>query len=157
MRSSSGMHDQIACKCDSHSACSCNCRPGCGCHCEEVCLVKDSDHCGAHLMTFPGITAMAESILYPIKDDNGRHTRECVFDDCDNCGVDFLPLCPIEEDGLEKYIVKWKHFAMGKIITKKGEVRKKLQLVYKETTFDQFLSYLKPKLQEFARHSFVAK
>jgi hypothetical protein len=46
---------------------------------------------------------------------------------------------------------------MEKIITKKGEERKKLQLVYKKTTSNQFLSYLKPKLQEFVRHSFVAK
>jgi hypothetical protein len=87
----------------------------------------------------------------------GWHARERVFGDCDNCGVDFLHVCPFEEEGIEKHIIKWKHFAMEKIITKKGEERKKLQLVYKETTSDQFLSYSKPKLQEFVRHSFVAK
>jgi hypothetical protein len=82
MRSNCGMHDQIACECGSYSPCSCDRRPGCGCHCEEVCLVEDSDHCGAHLTTFPGVTAMAESILCPIKDDSGwvkAHYTPCTF------------------------------------------------------------------------------
>jgi hypothetical protein len=32
-----------------------------------------------------------------------------------------------------------------------------LQLVYEETTSDKLVSYFKPKLEAFVRHSFVAK
>ena len=46
---------------------------------------------------------------------------------------------------------------MVDIVTKKGEPWKKLQLVYKNTTSAKFLAYLKPKLQFFVQHSFVAR
>ena len=85
------------------------------------------------------------------------HARECVFGECNNCGVDFLPVCPIEEEGSSSKLIKWKHFSMETITTRKGYEKKKLQLVYEETTSDKLVSYLKPKLQAFARHSFVAK
>jgi hypothetical protein len=46
---------------------------------------------------------------------------------------------------------------MEVIRTKKGEERKKLQLVYEETTSEKLVNSLKPKLQAFVRHTFVAK
>jgi hypothetical protein len=100
---------------------------------------------------------MVESIMCPKADTCQWHARECVFGECDNCGVDFLPVCPIKEEGSASKLVKWKHFSMETITTRKGQKRKKLQLVYKETTFNKLVSYLKPKLQGFARHTFVAK
>jgi hypothetical protein len=69
----------------------------------------------------------------------------------------FSLLCPTEEAGSSRSLVKWKHFAMEVIRTKKGEERKKLQLVYEETTSDKLVSYLKPKLEAFVQHNFVAK
>jgi hypothetical protein len=71
--------------------------------------------------------------------------------------VDFLPLCPTKEAGSSGSLVKWKHFAMEVIRTKNGKERKKLQLVYEETTSDKLISYFKPKLEAFVRHNFVAK
>ena len=79
------------------------------------------------------------------------------FGERGNCGVDFLPIYPMEEEGSNDKLVKWRHFALEAITTKKGLKRKKLQLVYKETTLDELVRYLKPKLQAFARHTFVAK
>jgi hypothetical protein len=41
--------------------------------------------------------------------------------------------------------------------TKVGKSLKKLTLVYKKTTSDEFVDYLKPKLHNFARHNFVSR
>jgi hypothetical protein len=34
---------------------------------------------------------------------------------------------------------------------------KKLTLIYKKTSSDEFVDYSKPKLQNFVRHNFVSK
>jgi len=49
------------------------------------------------------------------------HKRACVYSECDACGIDLLPLCPFEEEGLHKKRVKWKCFEIVDIITKKRE------------------------------------
>jgi hypothetical protein len=43
------------------------------------------------------------------------------------------------------------------ITTKKGESKKKLVLVYKSTTSDELLQYLKPKFKFFVQYNFVAR
>ena len=35
---------------------------------------------------------------------------EELFGDCFNCRVDFLALCPIEEDGISPQMVQLKHY-----------------------------------------------
>ena len=68
---------------------------------------------------------MSETILC-LKLDGARwHNCDCLFGTCTTCGVDFLLLCPTEEAGSFGSLVKWKHFAMEVIRTKKGEERKK--------------------------------
>jgi hypothetical protein len=41
-------------------------------------------------------------------------------------------------------------------MSKNDQSLKKLTLVYKTTTSDEFIDYLKPKLQHFVKHNFVA-
>jgi len=103
------------------------------------------------------MTAMFEAILCPKKDDKEWHAWECIFGECIDCSVDFLSICPMEEEGSTTALVKWRHFSLETITTKKGLEKKKLQLVYKETTSNELVRYLKPKLQAFARHTLVAK
>jgi hypothetical protein len=141
MRAKLGLHSQIDCDCD----------------CEEVYRGYQGLGCAASLIAYAGLTALCEAILCPKAEDVKWHARDCLFGNCVNCGVDFLPLCPIEEEGSSSSLVKWKHFAMETITTKTGLQRKKLQLVYEETTSDKLVSYLKPKLKTFVRHNFVAK
>ena len=100
---------------------------------------------------------MIESILCPKPDNVKWYLKDYLFGTCVNCGVEYLPICPIEEDGGSNSFEKWKHFAMETIITRKGEEKKKLQLIYEETTLEKLISYLKPKVQAFVRHTFVAK
>jgi thiaminase len=42
-------------------------------------------------------------------------------------------------------------------MSKVGKALKKLTLVYKTTSSDEFIDYMKPKLQHFVRHNFVAR
>ena len=104
MRSKAGLHFEGACSCD----------------CEEVCEGISGQHCSAELNTFSGVTAMVESIMCPKADTYRWHARECVFGEYNNCGVDFLPVCPIEEEGSSSKLIKWKHFSMETITTRKG-------------------------------------
>jgi hypothetical protein len=55
--------------------------------------------------TYSGVIKMWEFVGCP-KDCNFEwHARDCVFGDCDYCGVNDLLLCPIEEDGSSSTLV----------------------------------------------------
>jgi hypothetical protein len=82
--------------------------------------------------------------------------KENVLGECELCGVENLPVSPIEE-GSSTAIVKWKHFSMEKIVTRSGEEKKKLKIVYKATFSSELIGYLKPELQFFAHHNFVVQ
>jgi hypothetical protein len=76
---------------------------------------------------------------------------------CDLCGVDILLVYLVEEEGSSSAMVKLKHFSMENIIIRREEKRKKLRLFYKSIIFSELIQYLKPKLQFFAHHNFVAR
>jgi hypothetical protein len=80
-----------------------------------------------------------------------------MFGTYQDCGVDNLALCPQEEEGSSSIIVCWKHFNMENIVTKNGEGKKKLKFMYMEINSKELIQYLKPKLQYFVRHKFVAR
>lgn len=44
---------------------------------------------------------------------------------------------------------------METIVTKKGEEKKKLKLIYKSTRSNELIEYMKPKLQYFICHNFI--
>jgi hypothetical protein len=56
------------------------------------------------------------------------HARECLFGECESYKVDIFPICLIKEDGTSNSLVSWRHFSLKKIVTKKGEEKKKLKL-----------------------------
>jgi hypothetical protein len=58
-----------------------------------------------------------------------------LLSECENCGVENVAICPIEEERTSKHLVNWKHFSFQTILTKKGEEEKKLTIVYKSITF----------------------
>jgi hypothetical protein len=111
------------------------------CFCEEACQATNGfkEGCVAKHATFPRLTTMWDPFAE-------WHNKKCVMGECELCGVENLPICPIEEEGSSSAIVKWKHFSMEKIITRSGEDKKKLKLEYKDTVFSELIDYLKPKL-----------
>ena len=136
-----------------HFACTCTC------DCDEVCTAPTADGIGCHgkTMMYSGTTALWEFVVCPKGELDQWHSGDCLYGDCENCGADFLPVCPIEEAGSSPLKVSWKRYEMKEIVMKKGLQRKKLCLTYKTTSFVEFLEYLKPKLQGFIKHNFVAK
>ncbi len=100
---------------------------------------------------------MWESIICPQDQFLEWHRRECLMGNYDFCGVDNMAICPIEEDGSSTSLMNQKKFFVGQIITKRGEEKKSLQFVYKSTISSELIVYLKPKLQFFACHNFVAR
>jgi hypothetical protein len=75
----------------------------------------------------------------------------------ENCGVENIPICPIEEEGSFGHLVKWKQFPLQNIMTNKGDEKKKTTFVYKSTLSSDFIKYLKLKLQFFVQHNFVSQ
>jgi hypothetical protein len=53
-----------------------------------------------------------------------------MFGTCGNYGVDNLALFLDEEDGTSRVVVYWKCFNMEKVLTEKGEEKKKLKLLH---------------------------
>lgn len=155
MRLRSGMHNSKICSC----MCEEVCRPvgNEDCNCRESCREEESGCCKGSVSTYPGTTELQDAILCPKDDLCEWHKRECIFGECDACGIELLRVCPFEEQGDSNRKLQWKRFEMVDVLTTKGEQRKKLQLVYKETTSDEFLAYFNPKLQLFVQHSFIAR
>ncbi len=74
-------------------------KDACNCSYEEVCQAIDDCSQGyiASNLTFLGLITMWECIVCPWDKFSKWHKRECVMGDRDLCGVDNLPICPIEE------------------------------------------------------------
>ncbi len=117
----------------------------------------DCNSCEAFAIQYDGLTEMWHAIVCPKGEFDEWHDVKCLYGECSMCGVDKLPLCPAEVDGSDGRVVEWRRFAMEEVISKKGKVMKKLNLVYKKTSSPVFLEYLKPKLQAFVTHNFVAR
>jgi len=98
--------------------CECFCEDVCEPEGEEVCTCPepccDSDHMcykGRHL-TYAGTTELIEAILCPRERFHEYHRRACIYKECSQYRVDFLPLCPCEVVGESEAKVQWKNFAM---------------------------------------------
>jgi hypothetical protein len=77
--------------------------------------------------------------------------------ECGDCGVEnLLSICLGEEFGQSH--VKWKYFKKTVVGVNEvtGEPRKRIREVYKQTLSAEFVTYLKPKLQKFIKHNFIA-
>jgi hypothetical protein len=69
--------------------------------------------------------------------------------------VKLLLVCPLEITSEE--VVKWKSIGYKLVgIIEEGNLRKASTLEYCETTPRELLDYLKPKLQAFVLHNYVA-
>jgi hypothetical protein len=79
-----------------------------------------------------------------------------LYGDYTSYGVGKLSFCSKELDGINDWLVEWKCYALEKTISKIGKPLKKLTLVYKRTSSNKFIQYLKLK-QHFVRHNFLAR
>jgi hypothetical protein len=82
---------------------------------------------------------------------------QCLLGTCSDCGVQLLPVYNDEVQNPTGVLVEWRRFALEQTTSRKGKVSKKLTLVYKKTFPDVLLEYMRPKLQNFVKHNFVAK
>jgi hypothetical protein len=141
-----------------HTNCGNHYNSQCQCSCKEICQFVDeeSSKCVGALTTYPILTSLWESLVCPRDEYSKWHNRAYLLGICENCGVDNLPICHVEEKGCSNILISWKHYSTKKILTKKGEEKKKLRLLYKSSSFVEFISYLKLKLQYFMHHNFVS-
>jgi hypothetical protein len=60
-------------------------------------------------------------------------------------------------NGIDEHPIQWRCYALEETKSKNGKPLKKLTLVYKNTSSNEFVEYLKPKIQHFVRHNFMAR
>ena len=125
---------------------------------EQLCQHgMESGSCEASSIEFEGRTSLWEFVVCPKGEFDEWHDVRCLYGECGRCDIQKLPQCKDEEEGTDDRQVEWRRFAYEETLSKKSKVLKKLNLVYKKTTADVFFDYLKPKLQAFVTHNFVAR
>jgi hypothetical protein len=127
----------------------------CECFC-DVCGL-DGQPCKASYDLYKGIIQFWEAIVCPKGEFNEWHKCKCLFGDCSKCGVHILPLYPKEIIGSNSNMVQWRRYALETTMARSSRPVKKLTLVYKTTSSNVFVNYLKPKLQHFVKHNFVTR
>jgi hypothetical protein len=88
----------------------------------------DSFVCVGNLTTYPSLTSLWESVVCPYKEFLEWNARECLFGECEMCGVENLLVYPIEEEALLNNPISWKFFSLGKIVIKKEKRKKNYNL-----------------------------
>lgn len=136
---------------------------GCSCRCDVCSTVSegasgDNVGCDAHHSTYKRITLLWEACLCLKSEFDEWHKLSCIMGDCENCGVDTLKLCPQELSEAEEPKLRWKQFSYVQIGMDRetGKPKKRLQEVYQETSPVQFINYMKPKVEAFIKHNFIA-
>ncbi len=83
----------------------------CNCQCKSICCDSNSA-CGASMKGFSRLIDMWEAIVCPKNDLEEWHAKKCLFGQCGKCGINIFPFCPIESDGSNPFLVKWRRFAL---------------------------------------------
>lgn len=132
-------------------------RCDCGC---KVCSTEEvlgSRNCCAHNKVYKRIRLLWEECVCPKGEYDQWHRLECVMGTCSLCGIDQLPLCPSEITAADGYLLRWKCFQYEEVgKTPDGRPRKRIKETFMETTPSLFLDYIRPKIKQFIKHSFVA-
>lgn len=128
----------------------------CSCSC-LVCASSCVDSCCAHLSKCDGVTKLWEQVVCPKGESDEFHKHDCLMGTCPQCGVNTLPLCPLEISSAS-FKLKWRCFSYEVVgVNDDGEPRKRITEVFRETLCFEFFEYLKPKLQQFVSHNFIAR
>jgi hypothetical protein len=79
-----------------------------------------------------------------------------LYGNCLACGVGKLPFF-LELNGIDECPIQWRRYVLEETLSKNGKPLNNLTLVYKNTSSNEFIEYLKPKLQLFVKQNFVAR
>jgi hypothetical protein len=88
------------------------------------------------------------------------HKYDCLMGTCDDCGVENLLLFyPLEIEANSDETLYWKKFekVVVGINPRTGKEKMKVREQFKETSLADFVSYLKPTVQDFIRHNLIAR
>lgn len=145
---------------------------GCVCNC-DVCSNNFTSHCATDCTIFVGLICMWASILCHVpnvgretcdddsigKEESPKFHSLCYSKgECEQCGILNIITFPMEDDWGFVLKMEWKCYQkVQPVKLKASDDNMVLHLVFKETSLAQFLAYLRPRLQKFVYHNFVAK
>lgn len=122
---------------------------GSDCDC-DVCSNSTSGasswHCLIDLTHFKGLVDMQTFVLSPME-QNGWYKLECLMVNCTQ-----------KSSNTREKLVKWRCYQ--KVITgftKKEKLYFMLHLQYKQTTANNFLNCMQPRIKQFIIHNFISK
>jgi hypothetical protein len=106
---------------------------------------------------YQGIIKLWESLVCSKDEYDEWHKHNCLFGSCPYYGVEILSFYPKKLTRSHSNVIQWCQFSLETTtMARNGQTLKKLTLMYKSTTIDKFINYLKPKLQHFVKHNFIA-
>jgi hypothetical protein len=85
----------------------------CDYFCEEICqsTYEESFECVGALTTYPTLTFLWESMVYPRDEYLKWHNKDCLLDTYENCDVDIILICLVEEKCFSNILVSLKRYS----------------------------------------------
>ncbi len=115
----------------------------------KVCAHHEMEVFAPCNVLYKSTTSLLESIVCPKGKYDEWYKNECLYGECTSCGVQMLQFCGDELSGLDNWQVQWKHYALEETRSKNGKTLRKLTLIYKNTSSNELIEYLRPKFQHF--------
>jgi hypothetical protein len=129
----------------------------CSCTCGMVCNngAEVLPECAGKTVAYNSLSSLWESILCAKEDYQMFHRRDCLLGECASCGIQLLKTCPLELSS-EK-LVKWKSIGSEVVgYTEEGLPKKAPAVQYRLTKASELFQYLKPRLEAFLVHNYIA-
>jgi hypothetical protein len=131
------------------------------CFCDTCCPPGSygANGCRAHLLHFTGTTHLWQSCVCVKGEMDLWHKRKCLMGECVHYGVQKkLSFCLSKVDERSNDLVSWRRFERLQVKRDdEGKPRVRMREVHKSTAPFELVQYVKPVLQKFIAHNFVAR
>ncbi len=87
----------------------------------KVCTHHEDEVCAPCNALYKGTTSLWESIICSKKNYDEWHIKECFYGKCTSCGMQKLQFCGNELNGLDDWVVQWRHYALEEIRSRNGK------------------------------------
>lgn len=124
--------------------------PTCKCEC-QVCRPMGETMCVGNTQIYPSVKQLWTSVVCPKEKEAEWHKLQCMLGTCGACPKPLF--CPQEMNNVGS-AVRWKAYEYGTEKTKFGVEKKRIKLIYKETTPLEVIDQFKMHLKIFIAHNF---
>jgi hypothetical protein len=120
---------------------------------------QDTSNCQACMEVYKVVTPLWEECLCPKLEFQEWHKLECLMGECLDCEVEKkFPICLHESSPSIDWKVSWKCLQQEVVgMNEDGIPKKRVKKCFREKSSSIFFTYLRPNIQKFVKHNFVAR